>query len=227
MATKFSPRRSLSRYMLMLVSLLTLVGVLGGCGASSVAGPSHPGGSTPTSTPTRSLKGTIREIPLPANFYLRSITTGPDGNLWIAGNPIGRITPIGVIREFSLPANSFALRITTGPDGNLWFIEADRVGRITPAGKISEFPLPSSILAPTHVGHMPFVATSRRGRIMPSGLPNLVPLFRTARSGASPPQVRSAHSPCPILNLTRPVSQPGPTATSGLSALLGTMIQRA
>lgn len=148
MATNLALRRSFSRYALMLLSLLTLVGILSGCGVTSVGGPSHPSRSTPTSTPTLALKGTIREIPLPANLYPRDITTGPDGNLWIAGNPIGRITPTGVIREFPLPANSFAIRITTGPDGNLWFIEADKVGRITPAGTISEFPLPSSILAP-------------------------------------------------------------------------------
>lgn len=147
MATKLSPRRSLSHYTLMLVSLLTFIGILGGCGVSSVTGPSHPGGSTPTSTPTQALKGTIREILLPANFYPCDITAGPDGALWIAGNPIGRIAPTGVIREFSLPANSFALRITAGPDGNLWFLEAHKVGRITPAGTISEFPLPSSVLA--------------------------------------------------------------------------------
>ena len=149
MATKLSPCCSLSRYALILVSLLTIVGVMSGCGASSVAGPSgHSSGLTNISTPTHALKGTIREIPLPAHFSPSDLTTGPDGNLWLAGNQIGRITPTGVIREFSLPADSVAFRITTGPDGNLWFLQADKVGRITPAGVISEFPLPSRILDP-------------------------------------------------------------------------------
>ena len=65
MATNLSIQRSLSRSSLLLVSLLTLVGILSGCGASSTAVPSHPTGSTPTSTPTKELKGTINEFPLP------------------------------------------------------------------------------------------------------------------------------------------------------------------
>lgn len=148
MATKLSLQYSLSRFPLMFLSLLTLLGVLYGCGVSSVAGPTQPGESTTASTPTRVLKGSMREIPLPTNFSPSDITAGPDGNLWIAGNRIGRITPQGIIREYSLPSNSFAFKITTGPDGNLWFLEADKVGRITPEGTISEFQLPSRILAP-------------------------------------------------------------------------------
>ena len=173
MATKLSLQYSLSRFPLMFLSLLTLLGVLYGCGVSSVAWPTQPGESTTASTPTRVLKGSMREIPLPTNFSPSDITAGPDGNLWIAGNRIGRITPQGIIREYSLPSNSFAFRITTEPDGNLWFLEADKVGRITPEGTISEFQLPSRILAPTRVLRIPCVATSHPGRIMLSGLPNL------------------------------------------------------
>ena len=65
MATKPFPRRSPSRYSFILVSLLTLIGILSGCGASSTAGPSHLTGSTATSTHTQELKGTISEFPLP------------------------------------------------------------------------------------------------------------------------------------------------------------------
>src|SRR6266853_4706950 len=83
MATNLSPRRSRSRSSVLLVSLLTLVGILSGCGASSPVVPSHPSGSTPTSTPIQQLTGTISEFPLPApHFYPGGIMRGPDGNLW-------------------------------------------------------------------------------------------------------------------------------------------------
>ena len=135
MATNLFTQHSLSRYSLILVSLLILVGILGGCGASSTAGPSHPTGSTPTSTPTQELKGTISEIPLPAHVSPGDITKGPDDNLWFtAGGTIGRITPTGVIRVFSIPAtaNSSVGGITDGPDGNLWFTErnSNKIGHL-------------------------------------------------------------------------------------------------
>ena len=160
MATKLSQCCSLSRYALILVSFLTLAGVLSGCGASSVAGPSgHPSELTNTSTPTHALKGTIREISLPAHFSPTDLTTGPDGNRWLAGSQIGRVTPTGLIREFSLPADSVAFRITTGPDGNLWFLQADKVGRIhLPEYSVSSrSPLVSWI--PTRVVRILCVAT--------------------------------------------------------------------
>src|SRR6266704_491687 len=131
MNTNLAIRRSLSRYLLLLVSLLTLVGILSGCGASTAV-PSHPTGSTPTSTPTKELKGTISEFPLPTpHFYPGGIITGPDGNLWFTeavnngcqSGKIGRITPAGKISEFSLLSNSNPGEITTGPDHALWFTE--------------------------------------------------------------------------------------------------------
>jgi streptogramin lyase len=95
MATNLSPRRSPSRYSLILVSPLTLVGILGGCGASSTAGPSHPSVSTSTSTPTQKLKGTIGEFSLPdPDFRPGDLTAGPDGKLWFTemlSNKIGRL----------------------------------------------------------------------------------------------------------------------------------------
>jgi|SRR5258708_2189257 len=155
------PRRSMcgvpSRSSLMLVLLLILLlGLLGGCGTSTTTGSSHPSGST--LTPTRELKGTISEFPLPTpNNQLGDITAGPDGAVWfteiipnaqngsvtITGK-IGRITPAGHISEFPLSSNSYARGITAGPDGNLWFTEPGKIGRITPTGTISEFPLPTS-----------------------------------------------------------------------------------
>ncbi len=143
-------RRTPSCKSLMLVLLLTLVGFLSACSASTTTGTTHPCGSTPTST--RGLKGTISEFPLPSpNFRPGDITAGLDGNLWFTEpgtkpqtGMIGCITPAGIIREFPLPANSFSNSITAGPDGNLWFKEPGKIGRITPAGTISEFPLSAS-----------------------------------------------------------------------------------
>jgi virginiamycin B lyase len=68
----------------------------------------------------------------------KSITAGPDGNVWFTendGNRIGRITPQGAITEFPLPsANSNPWGIASGPHGTLWFTEQglDEIGRLTP-----------------------------------------------------------------------------------------------
>ena len=95
MATGLSPRQVPPRNGVLPVLLLTLVGLLVSCGAPA----SQPAGRTPT--PTRGLKGTITEFPLPASksafegrYYGAGITTGPDGNLWFTeafGDKIGRI----------------------------------------------------------------------------------------------------------------------------------------
>jgi virginiamycin B lyase len=167
MATKPAPQRTPSRYLLILVLFMTLNGILGGCGTSSTAGPSHPTGSTPTSTSTQELKGTISEFSLPTpHLYPGGIMTGPDGNLWFSeadldgwNNRIGRITPSGTISEFPVPERiSSAYGIIAGSDGNLWFIEdpanhsqSDKIERITPAGKISEFPLPNPGTVPGNI----------------------------------------------------------------------------
>jgi len=87
------------RHPLLLVLLLALVGLLGACSASSTAEPSHPSVSTPTSTPTQGLKGTITEFPTPTSTgFPKLITAGPGGTLWFtefSGFKIGRITPSG------------------------------------------------------------------------------------------------------------------------------------
>src|SRR5258708_24564778 len=158
------PRRSMcgvpSRSSLMLVLLLILLlGLLGGCGTSTTTGSSHPSGST--LTPTRELKGTISEFPLPTpNNQLGDITAGPDGAVWfteiipnaqngsvtITGK-IGRITPAGHISEFPLSSNSYARGITAGPYGNLWFTEPAHIGRITPPRQINKFSLSPTTFA--------------------------------------------------------------------------------
>ena len=57
----------------------------------------------------------------------RSLTEGPDGNVWICeyeGDAIARVTPSGVVTQFALPQpDSLPHDITVGPDGNLWFSE--------------------------------------------------------------------------------------------------------
>lgn len=78
--------------------------------------------------------------------YGQGLTTGPDGNIWIAEtrcDRIGRITPSGAVAEFQLPENTHPVGIITGPDGNLWFTVSGRnaLGRITPGGRYREIGL--------------------------------------------------------------------------------------
>lgn len=97
-----------------------------------------------------------------------SITSGPDGNLWVTDHrpggqaAIARITPTGEIKQFAIPTTptgaklpDISTSITTGPDGNLWFnLVNDNynagpnptpfIGRITPEGKATIFTIPYS-----------------------------------------------------------------------------------
>lgn len=82
----------------------------------------------------------------PPAFLGVDLTTGPDGNLWVAdinGDRIGRITPSGVATWFQegITPNSGPIDIAVGPDGNLWFTEVfgARIGRITTSGEVREF----------------------------------------------------------------------------------------
>jgi streptogramin lyase len=115
------------------------------------------------------------------------VTTGPDGNLWVAmgSGPILRVTPAGVVTPFPLPWEQTAPRgITAGPDGALWFTDplGPRIGRITPAGVATEFPLPPAAAVPESItagpdGNLWFtVRPGRIGRITPAGAITLVPL---------------------------------------------------
>ncbi|MGD0839217.1 MAG: Virginiamycin B lyase [Polyangia bacterium] len=81
--------------------------------------------------------GHLTVFPAPPDFAEpKSITPGPDGNLWFTdfvGSAIGRVTPDGIFTRFPLPSsgsNPFA--IVAGPDGNIWFTENYKIGRITP-----------------------------------------------------------------------------------------------
>jgi streptogramin lyase len=156
---------------------------LGIAAAVGVLGPAPGGAAAPTITEFAA--------GLTAGSGPRSITAGPDGNLWFTendGNRIGRITPTGTITQFSagLTPGSGPLGITAGPDGNLWFTEGagNRIGRITPAGIIAEFAAgltpgsgPLGITAGPD-GNLWFTedAGSRIGRITPAGVITELPV---------------------------------------------------
>jgi len=118
----------------MLVLLLTLVSLLGGCGTSTTPGTSTPTATPPQPTATVVLKGTITEFRLSAsNSQTGDITAGPDGNLWFTEvGAIGRITPNGQITAFPLPSSSVSGDITSGSGNTLWFTEfgSNKIGRL-------------------------------------------------------------------------------------------------
>jgi virginiamycin B lyase len=82
-----------------------------------------------------------------------SITTGPDGALWVTDvgdNSIDRITTSGVITKYADPTIANPEDVTTGPDGALWFTNygnctpsCGSIGRITTAGSVSNFTSPA------------------------------------------------------------------------------------
>jgi streptogramin lyase len=102
---------------------------------------------------------TITEFPVPEGGWPRSITAGPDGNLWFIeyfndrAPAIGRITTAGeaVLIPIEGPPMGFAWDIAAGPDGNLWFTEADdgrgALVRVTPSGAVTRWPASTSPFA--------------------------------------------------------------------------------
>ena len=174
MVKNFFALHSSFHYPVILVSLLTLMGVLSGCDSLPTSASSHAAGLTPTRSPRQQLKGTITEFPIIPGYQPGNITDGPDGALWFTEvhptaqngstaptSKIGRITPAGRVSEFPLSSNTYAGDITTGPDGNLWFTSerssydaqkgsstlTSKIERITPSGTISEFSLSPNALA--------------------------------------------------------------------------------
>ena len=86
-------------------------------------------------------------------FNNGGVTTGPDGNVWVAeqGPVIARITPGGMVTEFPVPAlnpltRGAAQRIVAGPDGALWFTDSgnNSIDRITTAGSVTLYPVPTT-----------------------------------------------------------------------------------
>jgi len=111
------------------------------------------GGSNNTARITAS--GVITVFP---NTAGGTITTGSDGNLWLAVGvgAVARLTTAGVMTIFPIPTATLTpFFITAGPDGNLW---AGAVGgywpnwtsvggvlaRVTTSGVVTEFSLPAS-----------------------------------------------------------------------------------
>jgi virginiamycin B lyase len=100
--------------------------------------------------------GQVEEFPLGAGTWPEAIVTGPDGNLWFAGEKyvsggfadvVGKVTLDGKVTEFQVDTHSANLGlsdIAAGSGSGLWFTEGGRpkVGRITLAGEITEFALP-------------------------------------------------------------------------------------
>jgi streptogramin lyase len=90
-------------------------------------------------------------IPTALSFPL-GITTGPDGNLWLAeanfgAGKIAKLTPGGAFVEYAIPTTTGSpAGIAAGSDGNLWFTEGigNKIGRVTTAGTFTEFPVPTA-----------------------------------------------------------------------------------
>jgi streptogramin lyase len=121
--------------------------IVASCGTSSGLLSKHQL-RTPLQCPCPTIAPLAR-YPLPsANTYFGSMTSGPDGNVWVPefdANKIARVTVSGSITEFPVPsAGAAPYIITQGPDHNLWFTEDgyNTIARITTAGVITEFPLP-------------------------------------------------------------------------------------
>jgi streptogramin lyase len=106
--------------------------------------------------PVRAWAQEITEFSLPAGTpvtgtvfvnYAHTITSGPDGNLWLSDasrQSIIRMTPTGEVMEFKVQA----FGITVGPDGNLWFTSGNQIGRMSPDGAtLARFPLQTGMYA--------------------------------------------------------------------------------
>lgn len=68
------------------------------------------------------------------------LTTGPDGNIWVAldaGNDVAQITPAGVVTEFSGPDLAFPTGIAAGPDGKLWVTQPTAVVSFDPTDPVN------------------------------------------------------------------------------------------
>jgi len=100
----------------------------------------------------------------------RSITIGPDHNLWFTesnSDRIGRITTAGVFAEFPLPAGTRPQQIVTGADGHLWFTgpASNQIGQITTGGQVTELTVPTVSSQPFGItrnldGHIYFTEQS-------------------------------------------------------------------
>lgn len=103
-------------------------------------------------------QGMVTEFTLPVAGDFETIVSGPDGNLWIALNQMGktrgsaagaivRLTTKGAVTVFPIPGGAYVTNLIARHDGTLWFSERwkkggpTNIGKITTAGKITLIPL--------------------------------------------------------------------------------------
>ena len=87
-------------------------------------------------------------------FGPSAITTGPDGNMWIAmpnGPPLPwkfyRSTPSGqIVSQMPLPGVLSIADAVTGPDHAVWFTDPidNVIGRVTVGGSLTTYPVPTA-----------------------------------------------------------------------------------
>jgi streptogramin lyase len=93
----------------------------------------------------------------PKLLNVASMTSGPDGNLWVTGeysSNLGKINTSGtLIRTFALNVGAAIFGDTAGPDGNLWFTAGgtNQVGKMTTKGVVTTYPLLSANAGPTGI----------------------------------------------------------------------------
>lgn len=90
--------------------------------------------------------GRLFEYPVPGGRFRlpRTLTLGPDGNMWFTYDligAVGRVTYDGEFTEFAIPLSGRTVGITTGPDGAVWFADngGNAVGRISVSGELTQF----------------------------------------------------------------------------------------
>jgi len=86
-------------------------------------------------------------LPLPSGDVVTWMTTGSDGNLWVLGTFVGRVTTSGQYTSFEGGPYNSVSNLVRGPDKNLWFLClgcSDRLVRIDVLdGSQEGFPIPA------------------------------------------------------------------------------------
>jgi streptogramin lyase len=94
--------------------------------------------------------GKFSEYPVPDGSHRlpKTLTLGPDGNMWFTLDNIGgvgRVTYDGHVTLFAIPFSPRTISIVTGPDGALWFANgAGSIDRITTSGELTQFHIDES-----------------------------------------------------------------------------------
>jgi streptogramin lyase len=135
----------------------------------------------------------VTEYPVPGGINTSALTTGSDGNLWVAGSGgINKMSTSGtVLSEY--PVFGGATSIASGSDGNIWYTGfsgvdySPGIGKMTTSGAVTTYPLPSGYSSPENIiagpnGNLWFTATNSNtggyvvGDITPSGSITTYPL---------------------------------------------------